>query len=233
MNTGDIIKTSPENGHRLFRRLPKDILMIIMTMIGNKDAVVLTVCVNKRLKKYLCLTVDWWALIERDFWWHMRDHEIFSKYTPHRPPLNIREIIRCKTPIGKYYLLSKEKHECKFGMPEFGTCDSLEQLLEKFPKYRGPLEFSSVHRSAQPKRNGWRWHKWGEYCGELRCGNDPEYLYDANGKRGNPLIDVTYVFARYSQYPTYIVTDEGAIPVAELKGMVWNPFRNRLVPENK
>lgn len=63
----------------------------------------------------------------------------------------------------------------------YGVCDSLEQLLEVYPELENSdrkfvVTMSEVIKANQPVRDGWRWHKWGNYIGshEIQC----EYLYN-------------------------------------------------------
>ena len=65
-------------------------------------------------------------------------------------------------------------------VPEHGVCDTPQQLLEKFDLNSSRMDlvvfFVKISKAAQPADGGWRWHKWGEYIGDL----DPqcEYIYD-------------------------------------------------------
>jgi hypothetical protein len=66
------------------------------------------------------------------------------------------------------------------GLDEYGVCDSIEQVLERFD-FEGDerafaINFVEIRRDEQPESGGWRWHKWGEYIGT----KEPqyEYLYD-------------------------------------------------------
>lgn len=67
----------------------------------------------------------------------------------------------------------------------YGVCDNYQQVLErdedvkKFiddPDKKFILKLCYIAKKDQPADGGWRWHKWGEYIGDL----DPqyEYLYD-------------------------------------------------------
>ena len=63
----------------------------------------------------------------------------------------------------------------------FGVCDSVEQLLESCPELEAPgrdfvVTVTPVRKADQPAKDGWRWHKWGEYIGtqNTQC----EYIYD-------------------------------------------------------
>lgn len=75
----------------------------------------------------------------------------------------------------------------------YGVCDSPEQFIEK---YGTRLEadprafvvcFTPVRKQDQPKRDGWRWHKWGPYIGKKRPRH--EYLADEG-----PSIEVVYCY---------------------------------------
>lgn len=67
------------------------------------------------------------------------------------------------------------------GMPEYGVCDSPDQLVAKFGDILSNdprnlcVFFTHVRKdtSNRGQRGGWRWHKWGEYVGE----GTPEYEY--------------------------------------------------------
>lgn len=78
----------------------------------------------------------------------------------------------------------------------YGVCDSLEQLLEKYPELEADgrkflVTLHEVKRSEQSPTGGWRWHKWGEYIGtqEPQC----EYLYD------EPKIESVFVYHIYER----------------------------------
>lgn len=76
-----------------------------------------------------------------------------------------------------------------------GTCDNPEQLLEH-PEYskmfahehrRFTIFMTLVCKKDQPPKDGWRWHKWGEYIGTKEP--QREYLYD------EPNIDEVCLFS--------------------------------------
>lgn len=179
--------------------LPRDILGLILLKLDPKDIVVLTFCISKKLKKHLCLSVNWNPLIEKFHWRCYTDHK-----NDHRC------LIPEKYKAYQFYLLTKEDHEEQFGMPSYGVCDSPEQLARRFPEYKGTVYMEEMRREDQPARGGWRWREWGEYVGDL----DPqpehyvEYLYDADGEDGCPCIDSQWIFNRYSSnygmYTKYI-----------------------------
>lgn len=78
--------------------------------------------------------------------------------------------------------------------PSYGVCDSVEQFVKKFPDFEGEYYFGPVFRQNQETRyGGWRWHKWGPYIGEHDI-SGIEYIYEADGENGNPLIDVQFCF---------------------------------------
>lgn len=86
---------------------------------------------------------------------------------------------------------NKDKEDQK--MPAYGVCDSPLQLAQKFPDFTGNVWFCEILRKNQ-QDGGWRWHKWGDYVGEYDLSNI-EYLSEANGEDGAPLIDVQYLFS--------------------------------------
>lgn len=65
---------------------------------------------------------------------------------------------------------------------QYGVADSIDQIKEYFkeeiddPERKYVISVTPVWQKDQPEWGGWRWHKWGEYIGELnpQC----EYLYD-------------------------------------------------------
>lgn len=78
----------------------------------------------------------------------------------------------------------------------FGVCDSIEQfkrtewferVVQSANKYA--VSFVVVRKDDQPDVGGWRWHKWGAYCGEMepQC----EYLKD------EPVIEQACTFHVY------------------------------------
>lgn len=75
-------------------------------------------------------------------------------------------------------------------VPESGVCDSPQQLTNKYDFNSFPepvfISFVRIRRAEQPREDGWRWHKWGEYIGdkEPQC----EYLSD------EPEIEEVYTF---------------------------------------
>ena len=69
-------------------------------------------------------------------------------------------------------------------LPQYGVCDNVEQVLKKFgerlenDEHQWFVWFTPVFQDKENAGNGggWRWHKWGQYIGELepQC----EYLDD-------------------------------------------------------
>ncbi|MDE1407026.1 hypothetical protein [Bacillus licheniformis] len=65
--------------------------------------------------------------------------------------------------------------------PTFGVCDHFQQVLDLHPVIthspdRYVIGVTKVRKKNQPRKYGWRWHKWGEYIGNHTP--DHEYLYD-------------------------------------------------------
>lgn len=65
----------------------------------------------------------------------------------------------------------------------YGVCDNIEQILNKYPELEQEdryffVTLVEIRRENQPEKNGWRWHKNGEYIGEQE--SNYEYLYDEN-----------------------------------------------------
>jgi hypothetical protein len=85
------------------------------------------------------------------------------------------------------------KHGMDF-KSNYGVCDNAEQVIAKYPELETSdrkfvVILTPIIKSAQPSRNGWRWHKWGEYIGtqEPQC----EYIYD------EPVIEEVLLFHIY------------------------------------
>lgn len=90
---------------------------------------------------------------------------------------------------------------------EYGVCDNAEQIINQWPhlessKQRHFITMTPIYKAHQPVRDGWRWHKNGEYIGnhEIQC----EYLYDEKE------IEVVYVFHIYTLKPE---SGLGSIPI--------------------
>lgn len=172
---------------------------IILRKLHPKDITKLTMCINKELKVFLTHNTDWTALIKLHYtgYCYAEEQDIKSHYRR----LNYSEYDRAldqRRPFVKFFLLTKEKHEQEFGMPCYGVCDSPEQLAAKYPKYRGRVYFRTANRESQPKERGWRFHKYGPYVGKHNL-IGIEYLREANGKHGKPLIDETWMFHRHDK----------------------------------
>ncbi len=84
---------------------------------------------------------------------------------------------------------------CDGYLSPFGVCDSIEQWKEHckalidHPTLKVFASFCEIRKDEQPKKGGWRWHKWGPYIGvhEPQC----EYLYD------EPEIESVFVYHTY------------------------------------
>jgi hypothetical protein len=87
--------------------------------------------------------------------------------------------------------------EPKIEVPNYGVCDNEEQFYRKYPKFMGYVTFSQINRT---NCHDWRWHKWGDYIGDYDL-SGMEYLYEADGRNGRPLIDIQYYFKIMSMRP--------------------------------
>jgi hypothetical protein len=81
---------------------------------------------------------------------------------------------------------------------EFGVCDNEQQILDYWPhleksSQRHFITMTPIYKEDQPKRDGWRWEKWGTYIGTQNSQSD--YLYDEEE------IDMVYVFHVYTLKP--------------------------------
>ena len=77
---------------------------------------------------------------------------------------------------------------------DYGVADSWEQIVERWPdlitdERRFVIGMTEVRRADEPERDGWRWHKWGEYIGTHAP--TAEYLVDEDG------IDSVWAFHVY------------------------------------
>ena len=183
-----------------FDSLPGDVLTLILKLLHNKDVIVFSVCLSRGIQK-LCKNVNWLLLIDSHHVYFSNKCKNVEKnmYTQNRISMDAQyqkayKFYKSRT-WGAYYLVAKEKHEQKFGMSINGICDSPEQLARRFPKFKGYVYLGDIRRKDQPKKKGFRAHKWGTNYSDIK--NQPEYLYDANGKNGNPLIDEIWIFYRF------------------------------------
>jgi hypothetical protein len=73
----------------------------------------------------------------------------------------------------------------------FGVCDDVEQILAHHPDIKESAQHFvvgviAIRKEWEPDRDGWRWHKWGEYIGTQK--SSCEYLAD------EPEIEQVYVY---------------------------------------
>jgi hypothetical protein len=78
----------------------------------------------------------------------------------------------------------------------YGVCDGIDNLLEVIPELLSPdREFvvllTKITKSGQPRYEGWRWHKWGDYIGTQTP--TTEYIYD------EPEIELVYCYHIYEK----------------------------------
>jgi len=78
----------------------------------------------------------------------------------------------------------------------YGVCDGIDNLLEVIPELLSPdCEFvvllHKITKSGQPRYEGWRWHKWGDYIGTQTP--TTEYIYD------EPEIELVYCYHIYEK----------------------------------
>lgn len=106
--------------------------------------------------------------------------------------------------FGGTSFLEDYEHYPEFGSEEgendyrgpYGVCDSIEQLLAKYPELEAEdrefvVTLSPIRKAEQYPQGGWRWHKWGEYIGTQQptC----EYIFD------EPTIELVYVYHIYER----------------------------------
>lgn len=125
--------------------------------------------------------VNWYA--ERhSFSWEL------DEYTFHN---DLREVMR-----KRMEAMDNGDYDTEFPftdiVADYGTCDSFDQVWEAYPQLlTDPRHFIlrvyKVHKKDQSERDGWRWHKHGEYLGNRSEGY--EYLYD------EPNIDFVWSFS--------------------------------------
>jgi hypothetical protein len=78
----------------------------------------------------------------------------------------------------------------------YGVCDDIDNLLNVIPELLSPdREFvvllTEITKSGQPRYEGWRWHKWGDYIGTQTP--TTEYIYD------EPEIELVYCYHIYEK----------------------------------
>lgn len=79
-------------------------------------------------------------------------------------------------------------------VPQYGVCDEWQDVIRRYPKLvsledKFILLLTPVTKESQPDSGGWRWHKWGDYCGKHSI--TTEYLKD------EPEISQVYVWHAY------------------------------------
>jgi hypothetical protein len=181
--------------------LCKNIWTLILLKLESKDIVKMVLTISQEFKRFLALKIDWtYTFIKPRYADFHRASLIW--YTNGYIRINCPEYARLvnQSPFTQFWALVREDHEQEFGMPAFGTCDSPEQLAVRFPKYKGRVYFSKYVREDVKRsklRTNIRPSKWGDYCGDHEDDIDRiEYLNEANGKEGRPLINVIYTFDR-------------------------------------
>lgn len=104
--------------------------------------------------------------------------------------------------------------------PTYGVCDTPEQFARRYASfYKAPAEcvvhFCEVRRSAQPSYGGWKWRKRGKYVGDyLWQKAGIEDLFEANGRRGRPRIDVQYTFSLVEPFNEEVAHFSGILSAA-------------------
>lgn len=106
------------------------------------------------------------GILKEGFELHLLDakqtHSVFEKYSE----------------VGDEYLSN------------YGVCDNAEQVIEKYNLKDSELQFTvalrPVRKISQPRLDGWRWEKWGEYIGIQVSKAD--YLFD------EPEIEMVYTY---------------------------------------
>ncbi len=181
--------------------LCKNIWTLILLKLESKDILKVVLTLSKELHRFLAFKINWtYTFIKPRYADFHRASLIWDTNSYIRINCPEYAYLVNRSPFTQFWKLVREDHEQEFGMPCFGTCDSPEQLAKRFPKYRGKVHFIMFARENVKKskiRKGFRWHKYGEYCGDREADMDRiEYLNEANGKQGRPLINVIYTFDR-------------------------------------
>lgn len=183
--------------------LPLDVLGLVMQHVEPCGVVVLANCVSKRFASIM-KRLNWMNLVKYHFpdWWQRN----YLKYQRHQhlsiASADVLIYEKCRlNHVDKrnfllaFYLLTKCKWNDQYGMPDFGVCDSAQQLAEKYPLYIGNVYLTRVEKETNPH---WRPHKDGQYVGELGLETITRFK-EANGRKGRPLIDVVFKFRRGEQ----------------------------------
>ncbi len=88
---------------------------------------------------------------------------------------------------------NKYSEEGSIFLNNFGVCDDENQVIDLYNLKESEGKFTVVltpiRKKAQSERDGWRWHKWGEYIGTQTP--TTEYLFDEED------IDMIYVYQVY------------------------------------
>lgn len=174
-----------------------ELLTLILQELSPKKIVHFALTTSKSIKTR-CSKVHWNVLLQKYYW--MVFINMAKPKVGNFPFLTDCEadIVKSQSNWIRFYksvLYDEENVHC---IPESGVCDSVQQLAEKYPLYNGIIYASVVYReqTRNAVREGWRWHKWGEYVGDYDLSNI-EYLDEADGQNGRPLIDSQIVFNRH------------------------------------
>ena len=87
----------------------------------------------------------------------------------------------------KYFSNNKPKKEWNNifeNENSYGICDNYEQILQYYPELNSLdrkfiISMTPIIKKDESEKDGWRWHKWGEYIGNQNPQH--EYLYDEEG----------------------------------------------------
>lgn len=93
----------------------------------------------------------------------------------------IYEIGHFSLDVNFPFSLTFEEHWPELNESNYGVCDHIDQILEKYPELQDEnrrfcVSITPILKKNQPKNGGWRWHKWGPYIGNYEIKH--EYLYD-------------------------------------------------------
>lgn len=98
--------------------------------------------------------------------------------------------------FGSSDFLGNYNHYPELSISFCGVCDDYQQILDACSELLESdqqfiITITAIIKANQPKKDGWRWHKWGQYIGALEptC----EYISD------EPHIDKVYVYHIYEK----------------------------------
>lgn len=166
----------------------------------EKTMLLFIMCVNPNLRLHFRAKTNWESIMQMRYSLEYRIRLEYHNCWLSDSLRSDRYYIDAPSWFIAFYRVTRERHECEFGMPERGSCDSPEQLARRFPRFKGTVGLQLEERCSDRirKKSGFRWRKFGEYVGEMLSKDvtDWKYINECDGRKGRPLVDETWSFVR-------------------------------------